>query len=233
MTRPALFLALAAVVYSAAAWAVAPGFYDGFAPPATYNWVSPPPQFAQGNKAPPSRHADIPVLPNGKVSPEMLITPDSQVQISFTTGAFVTPPGARTVGIDIKPVSSFPDPGPIHLSTNVYCVTSTSQLAPGQTMLITLVFSSGIPTPGALYEYQNGTGPWTQLKNSNSAIPFTVSGVTSNLDCFAAGYTGNPNTGPGITPTELLIGILVLVGVVVLAGIPLLLARGRESSSGS
>ena len=43
MRRGALITA-AAVLYLAAAWMVAPGFYDGIGPPQPYNWTCPPPQ---------------------------------------------------------------------------------------------------------------------------------------------------------------------------------------------
>ena len=60
MKRAAL-IATAAAAYVLAAWAVAPGFYDGFTPPQPYNWVSPPPQVT-GNKAPKSGHLVVKVI---------------------------------------------------------------------------------------------------------------------------------------------------------------------------
>ena len=45
--KAAVLLALAAAGYAVAAWAVAPGFYDGIGPVQPYNWVSPPPEFAR------------------------------------------------------------------------------------------------------------------------------------------------------------------------------------------
>jgi hypothetical protein len=223
-------LAGAVVAYALAAWAVAPGFYDGIAPPQPYRWVSPPPQFKNGNQQPLNGHQSVRVGSSGKVDPATVFTQDGQASISFTTGAFVTPTDHSAVSIDIKPQVVFPNPGGIRLSTNVYCVTATSTLAAGQQVLVTLQYSASLPAPSDVYEYQ-GTGPWQGIGNTGSAAPFYISARAGALGCFAAGYAANAQqtaqgarvSGGQAVPIIVALAILV----VVLAGIPLAVLRRR------
>lgn len=222
-------LAGAVVAYALAAWAVAPGFYDGIAPPQPYRWVSPPPQFRNSNQQPLSGHQSVKVN-GGKVDPATVFTQDGQASISFTTGAFVAPPDRSPVTIDIKPEPVFPDPGGTHLSTNVYCVTASSTLAAGQQLLVTLQYSAQLPAPSDVYQYQ-GTGPWQRIGNTGSAAPFYISARAGSLGCFAGGYPANASqtaqgarvSGGQAVPIIVALAILV----VVLAGIPLAVLRRR------
>jgi hypothetical protein len=223
--RFGVVLVLAAAAYWVAAGALPPGFYDGFAPQPSYRWVSPPPQFRTGNQPPASRHAVVSVDRNGVVGGESLITADSQLQFRFARGAFLTPPGGSPLVVDIRPVARYPSPGPVRLSTNVYCITANSTLRPGKTAVVTLTYSSGVPQPGSVYAYR-GTGPWRRLPPSESAVPFTIAAVTDTLGCFAAGSTASASGGgPGLAPAVVV--LLAIVAVVVLAGLPLLVLRGR------
>jgi hypothetical protein len=222
-------LAGAVVAYALAAWAVAPGFYDGIAPPQPYRWVSPPPQFRSSNQQPQSGHQSVKVN-GGKVDPATVFTQDGQASISFTTGAFVAPPGGAPVTIDIRPEPVFPDPGGTHLSTNVYCVTASSALAAGQQLLVTLQYSAQLPAPSDVYEYQ-GTGPWQGIGNTGSAAPFYISARASALGCFAAGYPANAGQtaqGARVSGGQAVpIVVALVILVVVLAGIPLAVLRRR------
>jgi len=230
--RARLALLVAAVVaYALAAWAVAPGFYDGIAPPQPYRWVSPPPQFRGSNQQPLSGHQSVKVGTNGKTDPATVFTQDGQAAISFTPGAFVTPPDHAPVSIDIKPQPVFPDPGGIHLSTNVYCVTATSTLAAGQQLLVTLQYSDQLPAPSSMYAYQ-GSGPWQNIGNTGSAAPFYLSARSSTLGCFSAGYpadAGQTAQGARVSGGQAVPIIVALaILVVVLAGIPLAVIRRRS-----
>ncbi len=226
----ATLLAAAVVAYAAAAWAVAPGFYDGIAPPQPYRWVSPPPQFRSSNQQPLSGHQAVRVASNGKVDPGSVFTQDGQAAISFVPGAFVAPSNGSPVTIDVKPQTTFPDPGGTHLSTNAYCVTSTSPLAAGQQVLVTLQFSDQLPAPSDVYEYQ-ADGPWQKIGSTGSAAPYYISARSSALGCYAAGYPANAKqaaqgarvSGGQTVPIVVALAILV----VVLAGIPLAVLRRR------
>jgi len=226
----ATLLAAAVIAYAAAAWAVAPGFYDGIAPPQPYRWISPPPQFRSTNQQPLTGHQAVRVASNGKVDPGSVFTQDGQAAISFIAGAFVAPSSGSPVTIDIKPQTVVPDPGPTHLSTNVYCVTSSSPLAAGQQVLVTLQFSDQLPAPSDVYEYQ-ADGPWQKIGNTGSAAPYYISARASALGCYAAGYPANAKQSAqgarvsGGQTVPIIVALAILV--VVLAGIPLAVLRRR------
>jgi hypothetical protein len=226
-------LAAAVVAYALAAWAVAPGFYDGIAPPQPYRWVSPPPQFRNSNQQPLGGHQSVKAGTNGKVDPATVFTQDGQAAIAFTPGAFVTPPSGSPVSIDIKPQPVFPDPGAIHLSTNVYCLTSSSPLAAGQQVLVTLQYSDQLPAPSDVYVYQDN-GPWRGIGNTGTAAPFYISARSGTLGCFAAGYPANAKQSAqgarvsGGQTVPIIVALAILV--VVLAGIPLAVLRRRGGS---
>ena len=229
--RRAALLALAAAAYVAAAWAVAPGFYDGIAPPQPYRWVSPPPQFSSSNQQPLSGHGTVKVATNGVVDPGSIFTQDGQAAISFVPGAFVAPPNRAPVTIDIKPMASFPDPGGTHVATNVYCITSSSPLAAGKDVLVTLQYSSGLPAPSDVYGYVSG-GPWQKIGSTGSAAPYYIAARSTSLGCYAGGYPANARQatqGATVTGGQTLpIVVALAILVVVLAGIPLALLRRRR-----
>jgi len=231
--RRAGLLAAAVAAYALAAWAVAPGFYDGIAPPQPYRWVSPPPQVKATNQQPLSGHSTVRVASNGKVDPGSIFTQDGQAAIAFTPGVFVTPPDRSPVTIDIKPVTTFPNPGGIHLATNVYCITSSSPLAAGQQVLVTLQYSDQFPAPSDVYQSQ-ADGPWQKIGNTGSAAPFYVSARATSLGCFAAGYAANAGQsaqGARVSGGQTLpIVVALAILVVVLAGIPLAVLRRRGAA---
>jgi hypothetical protein len=228
--RRAALLALAAVAYAVAAWAAAPGFYDGIAPPQPYRWVSPPPQFHSTNQQPLSGHGTIKVAGNGVVDPGSVFTQDGQAAISFVPGAFVTPPDRSPVAVDLRPEPAFPDPGGTHVATNVYCITSSSPLAQGKDVLVTLQYSDQLPAPSDVYEYQ-GDGPWQKIGSTGSAAPFYIATRSSRLGCYAGGYPANVRqTAQGATVgggQTLPVVVALAILVVVLAGVPLAVLRRR------
>ena len=229
-TRRAALLGAAAVTYLLAAWAAAPGFYDGIAPPQPYRWVSPPPQFKSSNQQPLSGLGSARVAANGLVDPGTVFTQDGQAAVAFVPGAFVTPPDRSPVTIDIKPVARFPDPGDIRLATNVYCITSSSPLAPGKDILVTLQFSDQLPAPSDLHEYQ-GDGPWRKIGSTGTAAPFFIAARATSLGCFAGGYPANAGQaaqGARLGGQALPIVVALAILVVVLAGIPLAVLRRRR-----
>jgi hypothetical protein len=232
LSRALLLLGLAAGLYVVAAWSVAPGFYDGFGPQAPYHWVSPPPQFKNSNQPPQPGHGTAVVAGNGVVNPGSTFTQDGQASISWVPGAFVTPADRSPVVIDIKPVAGYPDPGNVHLATNVYCFTGSSPVAAGKDVLVTLTFSDQLPAPTDVYQYENN-GPWRNIGNTGAAAPFSISARATSLGCFAGGYPANAKqTSSGVKVgggQTLPIVIAVAILVVVLAGIPLAILRRRGS----
>jgi hypothetical protein len=227
-------LGLAAVAYAVAAWAVAPGFYDGIAPPAPYRWVSPPAQFRAANQPPDSGRTTFKVGGGGAVDAGTAYTRDNQASVAFGQGALVTPPDRSPVTVDIAPQATFPGPGETHIATNVYCVTSSSALAPGQSVVVSLQYSDQLPAPSDVYGYQ-GAGPWQRVGSTGTAPPYYVAARSSTLGCFAGGYPANARqTTPGLRLGGQLLPVIAALAilVVVLAGIPMAVLRRRGEGDG-
>ncbi len=231
--QKAAILALAVVAYAVAAWTVAPGFYDGIAPPQPYRWVSPPPQFKGSNQQPLTGHGSVKVAGNGVVDPGSIFTQDGQAAVSFIPGAFVAPADRSSVTIDIKPVAQFPDPDGTHLATNVYCVTGSSTLTSGKDVLVTLQYSDQLPAPSDIYEYQ-GDGPWQKIGNTGAAAPFYIAVRATSLGCFAGGFptnAGQTASGARVGGGQVLpIVVALAILVVLLAGVPLAVMRRRAAA---
>lgn len=224
-----LLLAAAVAAYLVAAWQVQPGFFDGFAPPGRYRWVSPPPGFEHGNQPPEPGHGQVLAAPDGLVNGGTVLTGDGQASISFEPGALVVPAGTRAASIDIEPEASSPPLASGRLVTNVYCITSNARIAPGKQVLLTLVFSSELPAPSEVYGYQ-GHGPWRELGTSRAAIAYRISAQISWLGCFAGVFTGSrPRQGTSKTLPVVVAG--AMLGVL-LAGLPLILLRRRRRPLG-
>ena len=228
--KKAALLALAAVVYAAAAWMVAPGFYDGFGPPQPYNFTCPPPQ-AGANVKPSSGHLNINVI-GGVSDANSAFTDDGQLVIGFLPGAFEAA-GKSTISVDIKPLDSCPQPSGIRFVTNVYQVTATASLSSDSSKAANLVlrFSNLVPNPASIYQAQDPNGQWKAL-SSQPGQPFTIVTRVNTLGYFAAGYAASSPPPGSVTVgggQMLPIVAAVLIVVVVLAGLPLAVMRRRRS----
>ncbi|HEV2034722.1 MAG TPA: hypothetical protein VGU71_11095 [Candidatus Dormibacteraeota bacterium] len=226
------FLATAAAAYLLAAWAVAPGFYDGFTPPQPYNWVSPPPQ-ATGNLPPKSGHLVIKVI-NGVSDANSAFTDDGQLVIGFLPGAFdVT--GKTSVSVDIRPVSNCSTPTGIHFATNVYLITASAPLVIASNLV--LRFSDLVPAPSAVYfapdtvasQAPGADCAWQSIGAAQQSRAFTLDTSTRQLGYFAAGYAANATHAPGSSSQLLPIVVAILIVVVLIAGIPLAVLRRRRA----
>jgi hypothetical protein len=224
-------LAVAAAFYLAAAWMVAPGFYDGFAPPQPYNFVCPPPQ-AGANVAPASGHLVIKVI-NGVSDANSAFTDDGQVVIGFLPGAFdVT--GKTSVTVDIKPISPCPKPAGLHFSTNTYAITADAPLIKASTLV--LRYSNLVIDPSFVYRADSPDGPWTNIGASAQAQIWTIDTKTDKLGYFSAGYPSNSVStgGGGGGGSQLLpVTIAVLIVAVLVGGIPLTILRRRQARAGA
>jgi hypothetical protein len=235
MTRKRLLAlgALAAAVYTVAAFAVAPGFYDGFAPPQAYRWLKPPPGI-QHTGQPQSGSGQLKVASNGQVDPGSVFTNDDQPQavMSAIAGAFQAPPDRSPVTVTIKPVDSYPATSGLNCVTNVYQVSASSRLV--KDVLITLRFSDAVPAPSDIYRAPEGGTSWTKIGNSGAAAPFYISTYSNELGYFAACYPGDAAktaTGVRVGGSQTLPVIVALaILLVVLGGIPLAFIRRRGSN---
>jgi hypothetical protein len=216
-------IALAASAYLVAAWMVAPGFYDGFAPQQPYNWVCPP-IHVTSNLAPSSGHLEIKVI-GGVSDAASAFTDDGQVVIGFLPGAF-DPAGKTVITVDIKPVSPCPKPPGITYATNAYQITSDAPLVKSATLVVR--FSDIIPAPGNVYYATSADGPWTSIPVQSQAQPFTIDAVIDKFGYYAAGYPANSVSLHSTSNSQLLpIAIAVLIVGVLVAGIPLAIMRRR------
>ena len=231
MRSRALLLVAAAVGYLVAAWSVAPGFYDGFAPPQPYNFVCPP-QIAGANLPPASGHLVIKVI-GGVSDANSAFTDDGQVIIGFLPGAFdVT--GKTQINVDIKPVSPCPNPSGLKFSTNAYQITADAPLAKqsDKSKWPTLVmrYSNLEPDPSYVYLAQSANGPWTNIGANSQAQPYTIDVKTDQLGYFAAGYPSGAVSKSSSSNSQLLPAtIAVLIVLVLVGGIPLTIIRRRQA----
>lgn len=228
--RKVALLAAAAVLYLGAAWMVAPGFYDGFAPPQPYNFVCPPPQ-AGANAPPSSGHLDIKVI-NGVSDANSAFTDDGQVVIGFLPGSFdVT--GKTSISVDIKPVSPCPDVPGLHFATNAYAITADAPLVKSATLVMR--YSNLVADPSFVYRTDSLGGPWTNIGASSQAQVWTIDTKTDKLGYFAAGYpSSSVSKGGGGGSNQLLPAtIAILIVLVLVAGVPLTILRRRQAAGGA
>jgi hypothetical protein len=230
LTRKLILLAFAAALYAIAAWQVAPGFYDGFQPPAPYTWVSPPPG-VQNPGQPRSGQATARVT-RGIVDPGTAFTDDGQAMLSWVPGAFQTPAGGSSVTVRLVPVAHEGPPN-TKLSTNVYQITATSPLT-SKGAVVTLRYADQVPAPSTIWELDS-SGTWRSLGSNANSPTFTITATTQTLGYFAAGYPANitpPPNAARISGGQLLpILVASAILLVVLAGVPLAILRRRGAEA--
>jgi hypothetical protein len=229
--RRGIVLAVAALFYVLAAWQAAPGFYDGFAPPQPYSWVSPPPGVQ--NPGPPQSGQQTVKVTRGEVDPGTAFTNDGQAMLSWVPGAFQAPAGGGSVTVRITPVSDRAGPPGVKLTTNVYQITSTAALVKGA--VVTLRYSDQLPAPTAVW-IQDQSGTWRSLGASPNAATFTIFANTQTLGYFAAGFAANVTPPPNaahVSGGQLLpVFVAAAILLVILAGVPLAIMRRRPEAEG-
>jgi hypothetical protein len=227
-------LAVAAFAYVLAAWLVAPGFFDGFAPAAPYHWVSPPPDVKNGNQQPASGRTTIAVQ-SGAAQAGHLYTTDQQASVTYPSQSFALPAAGAQLTLGIQPVATYPDLGGIVPAGNVYLITvSTRLISP---VVVTLRYGSqqsGPPTD--IFAAETTTSSWKALGSVASAVPYTVSGSTATLGYFVVGFPPAPPSTPasgqsGGGPPVALIVAAAAAALVVLASLPFIVGRRGAASA--
>jgi hypothetical protein len=227
MRRVALLTA-AVTTYVLAAWMVAPGFYDGFGPPAPYNWTCPPPQ-AGANTKPGPGHTDFKVI-GGVSDAGSAYDRDGQIVIGFLPGA-LDATGKTTISVDVTPLATCPQPAGIQFVTNIYQITGSAPIVKAASLVMR--YSNLEPAPSNVYFASDPAGPWTALVIAQQAQPFTAVTTTKQFGYFAAGYPsatpppGAVTVGGGGQTLPIIVAVLIVL--VVLAGIPLAILRRRQS----
>jgi hypothetical protein len=225
-------LAVAAGVYVLAAWLVAPGFFDGFAPAAPYHWVSPPPDLKNSNQPPSGGKATIAVQ-NGAAEAGHLYTSDQQASVTYPSQSFAAPPAGTQLTLEIQPVATYPSLGGITPAGNVYQVTVSSRII--SPVVITLRYGSQQSGPPSdVFAAETPTSSWRTLGSVNSSVPYTVSASTQTLGYFVVGFPATASTpapaSSGGGPPAVVLVAAAAVALVVLAGVPFLLARRHSAS---
>lgn len=111
--------------------AATPGrpLFDGFAPPAPYRWVKPPPETAAGNQRPESAERNVPLGEQGSEATNAS-TPDAQVIVTLPTGAIPARPPDTTVTLRLTPhdaATLASVPAPLRVVSNAYQLTLVYQ----------------------------------------------------------------------------------------------------------
>jgi hypothetical protein len=206
------------------AWSTQPGFYDGFAPPQPYRWVSPPPQSAGfPTQSPAVAHEAVTTQPG--VQQVGVGTSDRQAQLLFQPGTFASAP----VVVDVRPSRSFPPVSGFEPSTNVYVISTSVPLARPAT--VRLLFSD-VSRTGKLYRANFPSGPWVAIGSPDpQGLPY-FQGPTSALPAYFVGGSPVSASSKGASSSGLPLLQLVLAGAVALilvGALPLVLLRRRGS----
>jgi hypothetical protein len=228
-------LAAAVALYTVAALAVPPGFFDGFTQQVPYRFVKPPPCCVRNNAPPQAGHMTIKVGTTGQTDPASVFTNDESPQaiLSLLPGAF-DDPDRSPVTVDVTPEATYPDLGAVQCATNIYLFKSSKPLK--LEGLVTLRYSDQLPAPSDIWTAPEGGGPWTKLGSTGSSAPFQIAMRTKQLGyfagCYPPGATAKP-AGPtvgGGQPLPIIVALAVVL--VVLGGLPLALLRRRDSEGG-
>ena len=224
-----------AAMYVLAAWLTVPGFFDGFAPPAPYHWVSPPPDFRSSNQPAQAGQATV-RIEGGVAQAGQAFTADGQAGITFPTRSFEAASGASSVSVQVMPVASYPDLGGIAAASNVYLVSASTRLiSPVQVTL--RVVSLRQDAPSQVFTAETSAGPWKPIGPVDGSVPLPLKASSSSLGYFVAGYPPTAASSPSPaaggagadwTPLVLAAGAALIV---VLAGIPLVLARRQAADT--
>lgn len=160
--------------------------FDGFAPPAPYRWVSPPPELVSTNERPEQAERNVPLTAEGNEATNAS-TSDAQVIVTLPTGA-IPPNGDDTTVrlrlLPLDPATLAPLPDGLRPASNVYRVTLDYQ--PSGETVTAIAPGPAVALTGAVQATQLLYSPDGSAWGQAQARPF---GNTH-------GYTG-PFLGPG------------------------------------
>jgi hypothetical protein len=208
--------------------------YEGVGPPAPYEWVNPPRQFAVGNIVPKPTSAAISVTA-GRSEAAGLSSSDAQVIVNVAAGAIPTPPGTITVGVTITPLDPAtlgPLPSNLHPDGNAYRIVMTAE--PSHAPIGSLTQPGNIfltlPLAGTALLHSPDGRSWQSLPVQHVPGQIALGAAFTHPGYYLAG-TSSAVVGPGgggsgsgsvIVPV-----IIVILAAVVIIGVPLLVRRLR------
>jgi hypothetical protein len=201
--------------------------FDGFAPPAPYRWVDPPPEFAADNQAPLSGERTFPIA--REAGAQTVSTDDAQALVSVPSGAFASLTGTDMVVVTISPVEPLelgPPPEGLRLDGNGYRVEARhpetgAAVVPAQPVIVFLRY------PVHSDRVVRWTGDrWRALTSNIIPTSLEVYAETPDLGTFAAAA---PETAvPAPAPHWVTLGLLA-AGAAVVGSVAGLLARRRAA----
>lgn len=235
-----LYAAVAVLTYAAASRAIRP-LFDGFAPPAPYRWVKPPPELARDNQPPQAVDRTVPIGNQGS-EPTVASTPDAQIIVTLPQGAIGGHPPDTAVILGITPADAGtlgPLPAGLRVVGNAYRVSLVYQPS------LTPVTQVGAPATIALTAASQGDvllySPDGRAWQTSAARPF---GATHGLigPMAAPGYylvtasrsvttiaPSGRGGGNGSAVTVVVLAVVV-VGVGAVAVVVALRSRSRSRS---
>ena len=197
-----------------------------------YRWVTPPPQFAAGNKRPERRTYPLPLGPHG--SPALGIsTGDGQATGIFPEGAFVSRADETSVEVRIDPIDPAtigPPPSGFHHDGNAYRLDATyphsgSPATPAHP--VTIVLSYPIHATRLLRRTVSG---WSDLPAARAETSRQIYGPTSELGVFVADGPPLSTSAPKTFPAAIVISVCAAAAALAAGSIARLRSRRRRSS---
>lgn len=213
--------------------------FDGFAPPAPYAWVNPPPEFAKDNKKPADASQDVKLDPGGSVASNST-TADGQAIAGLDNGSVAAHFPDTAVRVKVTPLDPGtlgPLPAGLRPEGNAYQITLAYQPS-GQAVTTlakpgTVALTGAAPVTALLYSADGKT--WQDINgrpfgDSNGLFAqLTAPGyyLSASHNAPRAGTSKGGSSGA-------LVGVGIAVGVVVVAIVigVFLSRRGRGGRGG-
>jgi hypothetical protein len=192
--------------------------FEGVGPPARYEWVNPPAEFAVGNEKPVASALDIPLT--GPEEPSSATSPDGQFVVNLPENAFGSHGSDTRVHTVITPL----DPGKLGRTPaglvpdgNAYRIEFTFEPSGAPVTTLALPGNVIISSPhGAVAMLYSPTGAsWKELQTQMVSAPTIVGGTISAPGVFLVGTTSGHLT-PTITVSKNK-GTAFIAGVVIVA----------------
>jgi hypothetical protein len=208
--------------------------YEGFAPPAPYEWVNPPRQFRSGNVVPKTSTRSVAVTA-GRSEPAGLSSDDAQLIVNLPAGALSVPPGTTTVVATMTPLDPatlglLPDG--LHADGNAYRVAFTAE--PSHAPI------GAVPQPGNIFLTLPVSGTallvspdgqsWQSLAVQHVPGQIALAATFVQPGIYVAGTTSPvvvPGGSGGGSGNVLIPVVIVIVAAIIIIGVPLFVRRLR------
>jgi hypothetical protein len=227
----AAVLYLAVALTSIRVWGLPPRpVFDGFAPPAPYRWVDPPPEVEAENQAPAGGERTFPIARTAGA--QTVATQDAQALVSVPSGGFASLAGTETVTVRITPVDPLglgPAPDGLRLNGNGYRVEAIHPEtgAAATPSLPVIVF---LRYPIHADRVLRWTGDrWQELPSDIIPTSLEVYAETRQLGTFVAAAPGSAAAPPAQSPHWGTLGLLAAGAALVGATVGFLVRRRSAS----